>query len=130
MFRVNANLIFNTGRAYLSTFMQGREIRGTTIIHQCHVCNRKFKKKTDRDRHLFVHDIKDMSIVQHCELCNYSASRLKYLEKHFQKHRCIYRYTLKYFPSKDNIIYNSCTAELCEKNRHFFLVLTCKVSLL
>ncbi|KAH3768960.1 zinc finger protein ZFAT-like isoform X2 [Dreissena polymorpha] len=79
------------GKEYLATFMQGRDMRGTTVIHQCHVCNRKFKKKTDRDRHLFVHDIKDMSIIQHCQLCSYSASRPKYLEKHFQKHRCLYR---------------------------------------
>ncbi|XP_052818727.1 zinc finger protein ZFAT-like [Mya arenaria] len=81
----------NKGREYLGTFQQSRELRGTTVIHQCHVCNRKFKKKADRDRHLFVHDIKDMAIVQHCQLCSYSASRIKYLEKHFQKHRCIYR---------------------------------------
>ncbi|KAL4235227.1 hypothetical protein ACF0H5_006865 [Mactra antiquata] len=80
------------GREYLATFMQGRDVsRGSTIIHQCHVCNRKFKKKTDRDRHLFVHDIKDIPCVKHCQLCDYSAARYKYLEKHFQKHRCIYR---------------------------------------
>lgn len=79
------------GRDYLATFMQGRDARGSTVIHQCHVCNRKFKKKTDRDRHLFVHDIKDLPVVKHCSLCDYSASRNKYLEKHFQKHRSIYR---------------------------------------
>ncbi|XP_060597542.1 zinc finger protein ZFAT-like [Ruditapes philippinarum] len=79
------------GREYLSTFMQGRDIRGSTVIHQCHVCNRKFKKKTDRDRHLFVHDIKDLPVIKHCDLCDYSAARNKYLEKHFQKHRNIYR---------------------------------------
>lgn len=79
------------GREYLATFMQGRDVRGSTVIHQCHVCNRKFKKKTDRDRHLFVHDIRDLPVVKHCELCDYSAARNKYLEKHFQKHRCIYR---------------------------------------
>ncbi|XP_045192490.2 zinc finger protein ZFAT-like [Mercenaria mercenaria] len=79
------------GREYLSQFMQGRDVRGSTVIHQCHVCNRKFKKKTDRDRHLFVHDIKDLPVIKHCDLCDYSASRNKYLEKHFQKHRSIYR---------------------------------------
>ena len=78
------------GREYLAKFLQGRQDRGTTVIHQCHVCNRKFKKKIDCDRHLFVHDIKDIPSVQHCELCDYSASRRIYLEKHFLKHRVIY----------------------------------------
>ncbi|GAB1603206.1 zinc finger protein ZFAT-like isoform X1 [Argonauta hians] len=78
------------GKQYLAKFLQGRQDRGTTVIHQCHVCNRKFKKKIDRDRHLFVHDIRDIPSVQHCELCDYSASRRIYLEKHFLKHRVIY----------------------------------------
>lgn len=78
------------GKEYLAKFLQGRQDRGTTVIHQCHVCNRKFKKKIDRDRHLFVHDIRDIPSVQHCELCDYSASRRIYLEKHFLKHRVIY----------------------------------------
>ncbi|XP_041375842.1 zinc finger protein ZFAT-like [Gigantopelta aegis] len=78
------------GREYLASFLKGHQ-RGATIIHQCHVCNRKFKKKIDRDRHLFVHDIKDLPNIQHCELCDYSASRRVYLEKHYQKHRVIYR---------------------------------------
>lgn len=79
------------GREYLSKFMQTRDPKGSTVIHQCHVCNRKFKKKIDRDRHLFVHDIKDIPNIQHCMLCDYTASRKLYLEKHFLKHRCIYR---------------------------------------
>lgn len=48
------------------------------------------RKKIDCDRHLFVHDIKDIPSIQHCELCDYSASRRIYLEKHFLKHRVIY----------------------------------------
>ncbi|XP_033754762.1 zinc finger protein ZFAT-like isoform X2 [Pecten maximus] len=78
------------GREYLATFLQN-PAKGSTVIHQCHVCNRKFKKKVDRDRHLFVHDIKDIPSIQHCELCDYTASRKVYLEKHYQKHRVIYR---------------------------------------
>ncbi|KAL5021554.1 hypothetical protein ScPMuIL_000709 [Solemya velum] len=79
------------GKEYLKKFMSGRQNKDTTVIHQCHVCNRKFKKKMDRDRHLFVHDIKDIPNIQHCELCDYTASRKIYLENHFQKHRVIYR---------------------------------------
>lgn len=78
------------GRDYLTTFLQNPS-KGSTVIHQCHVCNRKFKKKVDRDRHLFVHDIKDIPSIQHCELCDYTASRKVYLDKHYQKHRVIYR---------------------------------------
>ncbi|XP_069113038.1 zinc finger protein ZFAT-like [Argopecten irradians] len=78
------------GREYLATFLQN-PTKGSTVIHQCHVCNRKFKKKVDRDRHLFVHDIKDIPNIQHCELCDYTASRKVYLDKHYQKHRVIYR---------------------------------------
>lgn len=83
----------NSGRGeeYLSSFLQGGRQRGATVIHQCHVCNRKFKKKIDRDRHLYVHDIKDIPTIQMCSLCDYTASRKVYLEKHFQKHRVIYK---------------------------------------
>lgn len=79
------------GKTYLETFLSGRKNTGTTIIHQCHVCNRKFKKKIDRDRHLFIHDIKDLPNIQSCLLCDYMASRRIYLEKHFLKHRILYR---------------------------------------
>ena len=79
------------GEEYLASFLQGGRQNRTTVIHQCHVCNRKFKKKIDRDRHLYVHDIKDIPNVQTCELCDYTATRRVYLEKHFQKHRVIYR---------------------------------------
>lgn len=79
------------GEEYLSSFLQGGRQRGATVIHQCHVCNRKFKKKIDRDRHLYVHDIKDIPTIQMCSLCDYTASRKVYLEKHFQKHRVIYK---------------------------------------
>lgn len=79
------------GEEYLLQYMPNMKRRNVTVIHQCHVCNRKFKKKVDRDRHLFTHDIKDISVVQHCDLCDYTASRRTYLETHFQKHRIIYR---------------------------------------
>ncbi|KAK3757650.1 hypothetical protein RRG08_000162 [Elysia crispata] len=82
------------GKDYLQTFLQGRGAKGTTVIHQCHICNRKFKKRIDRDRHLFIHDIKDLPHVQQCELCDYWASRRVYLDKHYLKHRVIYCCTL------------------------------------
>ncbi|KAI8759371.1 zinc finger protein ZFAT [Biomphalaria glabrata] len=78
------------GKEYLQTFLQGRGMKGRTVIHQCHICNRKFKKKLDRDRHLLVHDIKELPHVQQCELCDYWASRRVYLDKHYLKHRVIY----------------------------------------
>ncbi|KAH9515590.1 hypothetical protein Btru_011507 [Bulinus truncatus] len=78
------------GKEYLQTFLQGRGMKGATVIHQCHVCKRKFKKRLDRDRHLLVHDIKDLPHVQQCELCDYWASRRVYLDKHYSKHRVIY----------------------------------------
>ncbi|XP_070205765.1 zinc finger protein ZFAT-like [Littorina saxatilis] len=78
------------GQKYLQTFLQGRQVSGSTVIHQCHVCNRKFKKKIDRDRHLFVHDIRDVNMTHQCELCEYQASRRVYLEKHYLKHRVLY----------------------------------------
>ncbi|XP_076470431.1 zinc finger protein ZFAT-like isoform X2 [Babylonia areolata] len=78
------------GQQYLQTFLQGRQASGSTVIHQCHVCNRKFKKKIDRDRHLFVHDIRDVNMTHQCELCDYQASRRVYLEKHYIKHRVLY----------------------------------------
>lgn len=50
----------------------------------------QFKKKIDRDRHLFVHNIRDMNMTHQCELCDYQASRHVYLEKHYLKHRVLY----------------------------------------
>ena len=71
------------------------KVRGeAAVLHQCHICNRKFKKKIDRDRHLFVHNVVDKGIVNACELCDYTASRKAYLEKHFRKHRIVYRCAL------------------------------------
>lgn len=32
------------GQQYLQTFLQGRQASGSTVIHQCHVCNRKVRK--------------------------------------------------------------------------------------
>ncbi|KAK2186472.1 hypothetical protein NP493_199g06054 [Ridgeia piscesae] len=77
------------GRDYLAQF-QLKQNKCTAVLHQCHICNRKFKKKVDCDRHLFVHNIKDNPNVYACELCNYAASRRMYLDKHFRRHRVVY----------------------------------------
>lgn len=58
--------------------------------HECHICQRKFKKKFDRDRHLFVHNIRNSANVFDCELCEFTATRRTYLDIHFRKHRVIY----------------------------------------
>ena len=82
-------IYFLAGQQYLNEF-QGKQQKGPTVLHQCHVCNRKFKKKIDRDRHLFVHNIKLNDNIHQCDLCNYTASRRIYLEKHFRRHRVVY----------------------------------------
>ncbi|XP_064641279.1 zinc finger protein ZFAT-like [Lineus longissimus] len=78
------------GAEYLKEFTP-RVNKGQAVLHQCHVCNRKFKKRMDRDRHLFIHNIKANPNVFACELCDYTASRRVYLENHIRKHRIIYQ---------------------------------------
>ncbi|CAH1779573.1 unnamed protein product [Owenia fusiformis] len=81
------------GKEYLATFKQRKYATtgGAAVLHQCHICNRKFKKKIDRDRHLFVHNIRDVPNVFCCGFCNYTSSRKTHLENHMKKHRVIYR---------------------------------------
>ena len=62
----------------------------THILFVYQVCNRKFKKHADLDRHLFVHNLGDTSNVFRCELCDYVSSRKSYLQKHCRKHRIIF----------------------------------------
>lgn len=78
-----------SGQEYLGEF-QGKQQKGPAVLHQCHVCNRKFKKKIDRDRHLFIHNIKLNDNIHQCDICDYTASRRIYLEKHFHRHRVVY----------------------------------------
>ena len=88
-YHLNLRLNFIVGQQYLSEF-QGKQEKGPAVLHQCDVCNRKFKKKIDRDRHLFIHNIKLNNNIHPCDLCDYSASRRIYLEKHFRRHRVVY----------------------------------------
>lgn len=77
------------GKRYLATF-QTKQMQSMAVLHVCHVCNRKFKKKVDRDRHLFVHNIPEPPTAYQCGLCGYQASRRTYLENHYRKHRLVY----------------------------------------
>ena len=77
------------GMAYLQTF-QGKQKKGPAVLHQCHVCNRKFKKKVDRDRHLFVHNIRDSGVYL-CKLCGHASVRREYFLKHIARHRLLFR---------------------------------------
>lgn len=77
------------GKRYLATF-QSKQTQSMAVLHVCHVCNRKFKKKVDRDRHLFVHNIPEPPTAYQCGLCGYQASRRTYLENHYRKHRLVY----------------------------------------
>ena len=80
-----------TGEKYLKGFSTNKRNQGPTMLHQCHVCNRKFKKKTDRDRHLFVHNVRsNPSHLYICEVCSYATNRRGYLAKHYRKHRVMY----------------------------------------
>ena len=80
-----------TGRAYLQEY-QGKHCKGMTVIHQCHVCKQKFKRKVDRDKHLYNHNIKstDTNSVHECLLCSYLSSNKSSLDKHYERHRLIY----------------------------------------
>ena len=69
---------------------KGKHNQGTAVLHQCHICLRKFKKKIDRDRHLFVHNIRGLPNIHECDLCDYTASRRRYMEAHFHKHHVVY----------------------------------------
>lgn len=77
------------GKRYLATF-QSKQKQNMAVLHVCNICNRKFKKKVDRDRHLFVHNIPEPPTAYQCGLCGYQASRRTYLENHYRKHRLVY----------------------------------------
>ncbi|XP_067136935.1 zinc finger protein ZFAT-like isoform X2 [Centruroides vittatus] len=77
------------GRQYLSTFLVKPQ-NLMALLHICHICNRKFKKKIDRDRHLFIHNIRDSPNIFHCNLCDYTACRRSYLENHHRRHRLVF----------------------------------------
>lgn len=77
------------GKRYLATF-QSKQLQNMAVLHVCHLCNRKFKKKVDRDRHLFVHNVPEPPTAYQCGLCGYQASRRTYLENHYRKHRLVY----------------------------------------
>ncbi|KAL3244060.1 hypothetical protein MRX96_019628 [Rhipicephalus microplus] len=66
------------GKRYLATF-QNKQLQNMAVLHVCHLCNRKFKKKVDRDRHL------KHRLVYVCSICcglHLSATALR---AHLQK---------------------------------------------
>ena len=79
------------GKLYLQTFL-GKQNSGIAILHQCHICNKKFKRKVDRDKHLRHHNIDLASTkgIFTCELCGYTSAKKPALDKHYEKHRLIY----------------------------------------
>lgn len=77
------------GREYLATFLVKPQ-NLMALLHICHICNRKFKKKIDRDRHLFIHNIRESPNNFHCNLCEYTACRRSYLENHHRRHRLVF----------------------------------------
>ncbi|XP_077502473.1 uncharacterized protein LOC144113334 isoform X2 [Amblyomma americanum] len=83
------------GKRYLASF-QSKQLQNMAVLHICHLCNRKFKKKVDRDRHLFVHNVPEPPTAYQCGLCGYQASRKTYLDNHYRKHRLVYVCSLCY----------------------------------
>ncbi|XP_062914118.1 zinc finger protein ZFAT-like isoform X1 [Mobula hypostoma] len=57
------------------------------LLYDCHVCERKFKNESDRDRHMLVHG-DDRPFA--CELCDHGATKYHSLETHVRKHKFIY----------------------------------------
>ncbi|XP_043543804.1 zinc finger protein ZFAT-like isoform X4 [Chiloscyllium plagiosum] len=57
------------------------------LLYDCHVCERKFKNESDRDRHMLVHG-DDRPFA--CELCDHGATKYHSLEAHVRKHKFIY----------------------------------------
>ncbi|XP_042201509.1 zinc finger protein ZFAT isoform X2 [Callorhinchus milii] len=57
------------------------------LLYDCHVCERKFKNESDRDRHMLVHG-DDRPFA--CELCDHGATKYPSLEAHVRKHKFVY----------------------------------------
>ena len=76
-----------TGKEYLAEF-QGHGSKNY-LLHQCHVCNRKFKKESDRDRHLYAHNIRSRDLFP-CDMCEFAGAHQDQLEKHYPRHRVVY----------------------------------------
>lgn len=64
------------------------------VLHQCRICNRKFKKRSEFERHLRAHEHAPGHVtgdVMACEVCNYAASCRASLESHLAvEHKFVY----------------------------------------
>ena len=77
------------GQKYLQLY-QGKHSKGVVVLHQCHICNRKFKRKIECDKHLYSHNVKISQSVHECELCGHTSIRKASMDTHYQKHRLVY----------------------------------------
>ncbi|XP_060726877.1 zinc finger protein ZFAT-like isoform X1 [Tachysurus vachellii] len=57
------------------------------LLYDCHVCDRKFKYKLERDRHLMVHG---SNRPYGCELCDHGSTKFQALQAHVRKHPFVY----------------------------------------
>ena len=55
------------------------------MLFECHICDRKFKKESDRDRHLYVHNVRVERLVFSCKLCKYEAYKQALIDSHYLK---------------------------------------------
>ena len=60
------------------------------MLFECHICDRKFKKESDRDRHLYVHNVRVERLVFSCKLCKYEAYKQALIDSHYLKVLIIY----------------------------------------
>lgn len=57
------------------------------LLYNCEICDRKFKNKLERDRHMVVHGSKRPF---GCELCDHGSTKFQALQAHIRKHPFIY----------------------------------------
>ena len=58
---------------------------GAALLFECHICDRKFKKQSDRDRHLYTHNVRIEQTVYKCIMCNHESSKRENLDAHYTK---------------------------------------------
>ncbi|TRY94758.1 hypothetical protein DNTS_021629 [Danionella cerebrum] len=57
------------------------------LLYNCDTCDRKFKNKLERDRHMILHDSKRPF---GCELCDHGSTKFQGLQSHIRKHPFVY----------------------------------------
>ncbi|XP_067933010.1 zinc finger protein ZFAT-like [Watersipora subatra] len=94
------------GKAYHQKFVQVKEGPGSAMLFECHICDRRFKKENDRDRHLYVHNVRVEYPYVSCLLCKYETSKQSSLDSHYLKHRYAYSCTMcdSMYPSVQSLL--------------------------